>query len=395
MASLVKLPQSKYLVAAFRDSRGRQHRRSTRETDRKRAQRVADVYERVAKGKGNASRVRQTISEFFADHFHEDLPTASVRVYFTRWLAARKPELARATYLRYEKTIQRFLRHLGTGADHQLETVTRAHVAAFRDALAVRTSHSNANIALKVLKVAFRTARVDGYLLQDPAEGVKTFRNASSATYRRPFSLDELRAVLAVADAQWTSLIKFGIYTGQRLADIALLRWSQIDLKRNEIHFYVRKTKKRLLVPIAAPLKEHLLSLPSRTRKRATSTARRPLNAIPADKPVHPEACRIVTRQHGRVGTLSNAFADLLAQAGLREARTSRSTGRGRGNRRRGMDLSFHSLRHTAVSLLKDAGVADAVVMEIVGHQSAAMSHRYTHVGKESLAKAAASLPEL
>ena len=113
------------------------------------------------------------------------------------------------------------------------------------------------------------------------------------------------------------------------------------------------------------------------------------------DAPVHREACRIVTKQHGRVGTLSNAFADLLAQAGLREARTSASTGRGRGNRRRGMDLSFHSLRHTSVSQLKDAGIPDAVVMAIVGHESAAMSHHYTHVGKESLAKAAASLPEL
>jgi len=66
-----------------------------------------------------------------------------------------------------------------------------------------------------------------------------------------------------------------------------------------------------------------------------------------------------------------------------------------RWNRRAGMDLIFHSLRHTAVSLLKDAGIPDAVVMAIVGHSSAAMSHRYTHVGKESLAKAAASLPEL
>src|SRR6516162_7936668 len=155
MASLVKLPQSKYLVAAFRDSRGRQHRRSTRETDRKRAQRVADVYERVAKGKGNASRVRQTISEFFADHFHEDLPTASVRVYLTRWLAARKPELARATYLRYEKTVEKFLSYLEGDADHQLEEITKARVTAFSDAQANKTSRSNANVDLKVLKVAF------------------------------------------------------------------------------------------------------------------------------------------------------------------------------------------------------------------------------------------------
>jgi integrase len=59
------------------------------------------------------------------------------------------------------------------------------------------------------------------------------------------------------------------------------------------------------------------------------------------------------------------------------------------------MDTSFHSLRHTAVSLLKDAGIPDAVVMALVGHESSAMSHRYTHVGKEALAKAAKTLPEI
>jgi site-specific recombinase XerD len=48
---------------------------------------------------------------------------------------------------------------------------------------------------------------------------------------------------------------------------------------------------------------------------------------------------------------------------------------------------------HTAVSLLKDAGVPDAVVMALVGHES--LSHRYTHVGKEALARAAKTFPEI
>jgi hypothetical protein len=47
------------------------------------------------------------------------------------------------------------------------------------------------------------------------------------------------------------------------------------------------------------------------------------------------------------------------------------------------------SLRHTAVSLL------EAVVMELVGHDSKAMSARYAHVGTEALAKAVAALPEI
>jgi integrase len=110
---------------------------------------------------------------------------------------------------------------------------------------------------------------------------------------------------------------------------------------------------------------------------------------------VHPRASEIVRAQHGRVGTLSNQFAELLVAAGLREPQTHRSRGIGRGGKRAGLDLSFHSLRHTAVSPLKDAGVPDAVVQALVGHESAAMSAHYTHVGREALARAAATLPEI
>ena len=31
---------------------------------------------------------------------------------------------------------------------------------------------------------------------------------------RRRFAIDELRAILAAADSEWQSLIKFGVYTG-------------------------------------------------------------------------------------------------------------------------------------------------------------------------------------
>jgi len=43
--------------------------------------------------------------------------------------------------------------------------------------------------------------------------------------------------------------------------------------------------------------------------------------------------------------------------------------------------------------LLKDAGIPEGVVMELVGHESKAMSAHYTHVGAEALEKAVAALP--
>jgi integrase len=105
---------------------------------------------------------------------------------------------------------------------------------------------------------------------------------------------------------------------------------------------------------------------------------------------LHPKAVVTVTKQK-RSGTLSNQFADLLAQAGLRDKTPHRSKGKGRDAKRSSNGLSFHALRHTAVSLLKDAGVPEAVVMELVGHDSEAMSAHYTHVGTEALAKAVAA----
>jgi integrase len=45
--------------------------------------------------------------------------------------------------------------------------------------------------------------------------------------------------------------------------------------------------------------------------------------------------------------------------------------------------------------LLKDAGIPEGVVMELVGHDSKSMSAHYTYVGAEALGKAVAALPEI
>jgi integrase len=58
-------------------------------------------------------------------------------------------------------------------------------------------------------------------------------------------------------------LIRFGFYTGQRLTDISLLTWNNIDLDRSEIRFIARKTGKRVAIPICEPLRAHILSLPA------------------------------------------------------------------------------------------------------------------------------------
>jgi integrase len=181
-----------------------------------------------------------------------------------------------------------------------------------------------------------------------------------------------------VADPEWHSLIKFGFYTGQRLTDLALLRWDNLDLARGEIRFVTRKTHRRVAVPICEPLREHIISLP---------TPEAP------DAPVHPRSSELVTRQ-GYSSTLSQQFAALLVQAGLRnDTTTHRSRGIGRSVRRKREELSFHSLRHSATTMLHELGVPASVAQALIGHDSDATHESYVGVGMDAMRQAAARFP--
>ena len=162
-----------------------------------------------------------------------------------------------------------------------------------------------------------------------------------------------------------------------------MLRWENVDLVRAEIALTTRKTNRRILIPIAAPLLDYLLKIPASDDPKAFVFPR--------------AAARLVRCREEHGGGLSNQFHDILASAGLVQRRSHQKAkdGRGRAARRRSSEVSFHSLRHTATSLLKNAGVPQSVVMDIIGHESRAVSQVYTHVGEAEKRQAMAAFPSL
>jgi integrase len=383
MASTLRRPRSKYWHAFFRDSSGRAFCRSTKFTTRKEAQKVADLWEITAQKKKSAQQIKSVFNNLFSEAYGESMPVASLRKFVGIWLEQKKPETSPATYLSYQKTVETFLEALPEKAEKDLSEVTRADIIKFRNDLSRHISANTVNRYIKILRMVFKAAHRDGYVLENPAEFVEILKNGKQGNGgRRPFTIPEIQSVLSVADSEWQSLIKFGLYTGQRLGDLALLTWDNVDLGRNEIRLVTRKTDKSITIPISSPLQAHIMSLGDS------------LDGRPGTTPLHRRAFETVQKQ-GRAVSLSHQFADLLAQAGLRTKKDHHGHGIGRNAKRAKSNLSFHSLRHTAVSLLKDAGVPQAVVQELIGHDSEAMSQLYTHVGVEALRKAAASLSVL
>jgi integrase len=384
MASLIKKPNSQFWFACFRDANAKQHRRSTGVTNRHKAQEIARTYEQIAQHKIKPVKFRETMVELYREVYGEAVPTATIRQFATNWLNTKNAEMGPRSWDSYEKSMKKFLAFLGNDGELDISLLTKAHITAFRNGLTQKVSAGTVNFDLRVIKMLSRAAKRDGYIQDDPAEFVDVVRR-DKAQVRRPLKVKEIKAILSVADDEWKSMIRFGLYTGQRLSDIALLTWENIDLERNEIRFIARKTGKTMLLPIAETLRQHLVAI---------------ANSDDPSAPLHPRAYKILRRKkgHGRVGALSQDFGDLLAAAGLRihrykKYKSSRGSGRGMGGRRVHSGISFHSLRHTAVSLLKDAGIPQATVQELIGHESAAMSALYTHVGREALEKAAGALP--
>jgi len=94
-------------------------------------------------------------------------------------------------------------------------------------------------------------------------------------------------------------------------------------------------------------------------------------------------------------GRRVDAWARILAAAGLAPERKHTSQGKGRNARRQFNELSFHALRHTATSWMKNAGISSAIVQDIIGHDSPAMSAHYTHIEESAKRRAIDTLPDL
>jgi integrase len=292
------------------------------------------------------------------------------------WLQAKAIEAEESTHARYARIVERFVDCIGAKANRDLSTLQASDIARFRDREAKERAHATANLSLKVLRVSFGEAVRQGLLTVNPAARVKLLKS-SKESKRRAFTLAEIKRILKACggNVEWRGLVLFGLYLGQRLGDLAKLTWRAVNLETGEIAFTARKTGRRIVLPLAQPLSDYLASLPASDNPDAF---------------IFPNASK-----HKRTASLSNQFREILVEAGLVEPRGHEATKKGRSQARETSEISFHSLRHSAVTMLKASGLSDVFAREIVGHESAAISRQYTHLSTDDLRNAMQRLPDV
>jgi len=359
MASITQKKGTRYWFACYTDNKGKRNQRSTKETDRRKAQSIADELESAYRKSLTGRQVKKLYSEALENIHGDPLLSTPTTEYFTQWLKIKKVENAPATWKIYRGVVNRFLDAIEDKADKDLSFITVNDLINHRDNLSEKLTITTTNNHLAILSIAFQDALRNERIESNPAALVRRIKRKGGTTnIRRAFTLPELKKILDVANDEWIGIILTGLYTGQRLGDIVSLTWDNVDVRREEISLTTIKTGRRILLPIARPLLVHFLTLPA------------PDNS---DTPVFPDAYALVQKQSGRTSSLSNQFRSILVSAGLAPPRSGMAPREGRAGKHIGNPLSFHCLRHTATSMLKNAGVGEAVARDIIGHDSKAI----------------------
>jgi integrase len=389
MASIHRQPGRPYWFCAFsifdpQTLKSKRVFKSTKTKDKKQALEICRTWHKAAlkarNGKLSVDAAREVIAQGVKDVFTaanvESLPSDSIKPWCQTWLETKAIEVDESSHARYKRIINRFLEYLGPKANRDLSTLQASEVGRFRDREAKERSRATASLSVKVLRMCLGEAAQRGLLTVNPAQRVKLLKS-SKESKRRPFTVPEIKRILKACgdDQEWRGLVLFGLYLGQRLGDLAKLTWRAVNLESGEIAFTTRKTGRRIVLPLVQALIDYLSALPASDNPNAY---------------IFPRAASAK-----RTASLSNQFREILADAGLVEPRKHRSTGKGRSHARETSEISFHSLRHSAVTMLKASGLSDFIAREIVGHESAAVSRQYTRLSTDDLRTAMQRLPDV
>jgi integrase len=197
---------------------------------------------------------------------------------------------------------------------------------------------ASVNRFLASLKTVFATGIHNGKVEVNPALRVKPLKENNRRV--RWLTEDEEQRLFEALPVRYHPMVLVALHTGMRKTEQLSLQWSDIDFKVCQIKIRESKAGKSRIIPMNDTLVETLRRLP------------RTLN--------NPHV--FVGRVDGeRMTDLPREWEKYVQNAGI-------------------ADFHWHDLRHTFASRMAMAGIPLRVIQQLLGHQSLAMTERYSHL---------------
>lgn len=339
------------------DETGKRRQFSTGKTDKQEA--YAECYKRLAEGT-IVKKSKLYFSSYTEDWFkHDTCPYCSVRIAKGKKYSKGSLDNKRALLNKHIKPVFDSLR---------LDHITTIHIENYIQAKKAKGYAVNTiNIQLSILRQIMGEALRIGLIMRNPCDGVIKF--AKQKTTKGILKDEEVAKLLDKSniDDLWTSYSHYLINytaatTGCRVSEI-------LALTKNKVH------KGYLEISASYDRKYGLKS----TKSGAT-------RYVPISNLLENELIEMVEKHNGRFifsssnklkpisyNYVNRVFKEALSKIGIsNEERLKRG-------------ITFHSYRHYANTKLRESGVSDAIVREIIGHKSADMTENYSHIDTRSI----------
>ena len=270
-----------------------------------------------------------------------------------------EPNTLRANRQQFKNHLQPFF------GDKKLDSITRQDVFEFKNRLSSRKTTFNRSFIL--LKAMFNKAILWGYLTQtiNPCEGVDKYPEIARETFLTDKQIARIKGILASYETSTDvgkyviGAIELLLYTGCRRNEVLKLKWSNVQLDQDCIHFKKAKIGEKetktdeKIVPLNALSKAVIERMERRPNNPYVFCGKKPGSHLVGLNPIW-----------------GNILKQLEKEEGLMAKR-----------------FRVHDLRHTFASVAIKSGLGLYQVSKLLGHRNVQTTTRYAHIGKEELVK--------
>ena len=305
-------------------------------------EKVKQLRGEIATGSDPQALVRQKRNEMTYGEFMLDS-------YFP-YITPRRRNAARYRRL-YETEIKQEF------ADVKLNAISKRQVQAFHNKLHAKgLSNAYCNRFLQLIKssINFGINVIEVIDIKNPAVGIPLFEEQSKERYLDTDELSRLIPILIKDGGQPSKMALFMLASGLRLGECMNCRWNEIDIEHKLMQIPSARSKSKKTDSI--PLNNAAIQVLSECSKSTPY----PFVNLKTGKPYT---------------TISKSFKRLMKDADLH-------------------DVTAHSLRHTAASMMINAGESLYAVQRVLRHSSSQVTEKYAHLSTQSVMAASDTISE-
>jgi integrase len=376
MATVWREEGNPYWRARFTQENGKPTNRSTKETNKAKAQKVADFLEdqarKIRNGVATEKRLLKAVASMASNAGMDKISIYSIRDVFNQIIDGKESiQRAESTIVKYKSVVKSLIGFLGDEkVSKSINTLTQGNIESWRNSL-IKSGKgaSTADQSVNIIRLLLESAVKKSLVPDNVADGIELIGEGSES--RERFSNEEVKKLYDTATEEWKGMILMGLWYGMRINDASNLKWENIILGNgldsdSFITYIPQKTGRKKKVPVTVGMPKSI---------RSFLLKNKPDN-VKSDDYIF---LSLGGKKTGSGGGLSNAFRRLMGKSNIDVPKGVKKKGLGRTFNKKG----FHSLRHTQISRMTEAGIPENLGMAISVHANREVHQRYVHFTRE------------